>query len=217
MASDNLSQLGKILQGNRQETGFNTRRVSLLFPLIERLRDFVGSTRPYRMEFYMYNQDHESITLNMNFFEVFDQNAIADITTIPITISETGNGVGLEGGVGIEGVWYPLIFLGDLNFEWDAEYTVVLDISTYGTGTYQHKIVFDGGGVDLTDESTITSTQITIPIVRSNVISPPNTILTNAYIYGRALSLSAAGWLHYDSATIYQDGVLYAPRIIPNG
>ena len=216
MATDNLNQLGKALRKNKDESSNNTRRIALNFPLVERKRDFFGLTRPYRMEFFSFNTKQESFHLNIKFLEIFDPNAVPSIATIPITITETGNSVGETGAVGIQGIWYPLVYLGDLNFSWGSDYSVIFDITTYLTGTYEHKIVFDGGGVDLTSVTTITSTTITVPIVQSNVISPPNTILTNAYIYGRVTGLATAGWLHYDAATIFQDDlIVYTPRVIP--
>lgn len=215
MATDNLTQLGRTLRKTKNNINHSSRRISENFPLLEALRDAVSPIVPFRMEFDIYQVFTGHVSLSLKFLEEFDVNAGINLSRLPLSITDVGVSIGYPGEVGIEGVWYPLVKMGDLNFLASSSYTVVFDIVTYGTGTYQHKIVFDGGGVNLTGSTIITSTQITVTVEQSNVISPPNTIMKDAYIYGLVTGFSPAGWLHYSSVTIYDaNGLLYTPRLI---
>ena len=215
MATDNLSQLGRNLKNTKDNIKYVTRRVAENFPLVETLRDTVGILLPYKLEFYTFKNTRNQVNLTINIQEQFKTDAVTDLSLMPLTITQTGISVGLPGTVGIQNVWYPLVALRDLNFLASSSYKVVFDISTYGTGSYFHKIVFEDGGVDLTSVTTITGSQITVNITQANVISPPKTTMYDAYIYGLVSGFSAAGWLHYSAATIFDMyNIVYTPRII---
>lgn len=217
MASDNLTQLGRTLRQSQNQVDHTIRRVSENFPMIETLRDTVGVLLPFKMEFFTYNKSASSniIHLNVSFSEPFDDEGVLDISQMPLTITQAGVDVGLDGEIGLQGIWYPLVRLGDLNFEGSPSFTIVFDISTFGTGTYQHKIVFADGGVNLTSATTITGSTITVLVERANVLSPPKTIMRDAYIYGLVTGFSIAGWLHYAAASVFDsNGLLYTPRVI---
>jgi hypothetical protein len=212
MATDNLTQLGKKLRKTNKEIEHSTRRVSENFFLVESLRDVIGSIGSYLMEFKTY-QKNNNVHLNLFFEEVFDEGAIADITKLPITITDTGLSIGMEGNVGAENIWYPLVYLGDLNFQ-VGSYSVILNYTKSGTLTQEFKISHDLGEVILTPVVTIGGSTVTIPIVESNVVSPPTRIIHDVYIYGLITGISVAGWIHYSTAEIYLNGQPYEVRQI---
>lgn len=215
MASDNLNELGKIFRSNREDSDSSTRRYSENYPMIECIREEFDPNFSYYLEFYTYKKTSNQVFLDIMFLEEFDEEAKFDFSLIPLVVTQTGINVGFtDAHVGIEGVWYPLIQLMDLSFTSSTSYSVIFDIEKFGTGTYQHKIVFDGGGVDLTSATTIAASTITVNIVGTNVTGGSEVL--DAYIYGRVTGFSGGGWLYYAAANIFnQYGQLYTPRGLP--
>lgn len=214
MAADTLKQLSKQLGRGIKSVEQTTRRFAENFPEVERLRDVIGILVPYTMEFKTYRTGNQ-VNLNVWIEPVFDEDAIKEAMVIPLTITQTGLGVGLNGQVGAADTWYPLVYMGDLNFEGGHSYAANFVISKYGTGTYHHKVVFSTGGVDLTDVTTVGTTTIIVPVTGPNVLVPPNQIIYDAYIYGMVTDFSVAGWLHYESVSLTMDGQPYAARKLP--
>jgi hypothetical protein len=215
MARDNLNQIGKIFKGNQDKVRFVTRRIAENYPAVERSLDVVGVEFPYSLEFLLYKKPYKPnlVLLNLDINEVFDPNAVALSLDVPITISATGLGVGNDGKVGAQGVWYSLAYLGDLNFILGDEFSVVIEFTTQGTNVSAFKIVFDEGAVDLTNQTVITSTTATIPITGPDVLNTGQTIIHNAYIYSKVLSFgSASDWVYYTAYTVFKNGLVYLPR-----
>lgn len=212
MATDNLNQLGKALKKYTNTIDASTRRVAENFPQIERLRDVIGTVGSYVMEFKTYKRE-ANVSLNLFFQEVFDEHLVALITKMPLTITQTGLSIGLPGDVGAQNVWYPIAYLGDLNFELGS-YSVVFTYTQSGTGTFDYKVSFDLGEKIVTPVVVTTGTTITVPLVEANIVSPPTRIIHGVYIYALASSMSVASWLHYATSAIYLNGQPYTPRVI---
>lgn len=214
MASDNLNELGKIFRGNRKDTDASTRRYSENYPMIETIREELDPNFPFLMEFFTYKETPNQVFLDFIVLEEFDPDAKFDFSYIPVVITQTGLPIPFEfneAQVGLEGSWYPLVQLRDINFLVTSSLSVVFDIQKSGTMTLEHKIVFDTGGVDLTGVTTIGSTTITVPIVKGQVTGG-NEVL-DAYIYGRITSMSVAGYIYYSAATVFdQFGRIYTPK-----
>lgn len=219
MASDNLNELGKVFKGNRKNTDFSTRRYSENFPMIECIREELDPNYPFLMEFFTYKQTPNLVMLDFRVFEGFDEDAKYDFSYIPLVVSQTGLAIGYdfpEAQIGIEGTWYPLVQLRDINFKVTDPLSVVFDIQKSGSMTIEHKIVFDIGGVDLTSVTTIGASTITVPIVKTQVTD--GTEVLDAYIYGRVTGMSVAGYLYYAAATIFdQFGRIYTPKGLISG
>jgi hypothetical protein len=217
MASDNLKQLGKTFRGNREDTDSSTRRFAENYPMIECIREELDPNFPFTMEFFTYKDTPNQVFLDFKVFEEFNKDAKFDFSYIPVVISQTGLAIGFdfpEAQVGVEGVWYPLVQLRDINFLVTNPLSVVFDIQKSGTMTIEHKIVFDGGGVDLTGVTTIGASTITVPISQTQVTG--GTEVRDAYIYGRITGVSVAGYLYYAAANIFdQWGRIYTPRGLP--
>lgn len=214
MARDNLNQLGKSLKNTQDKINFSQRRVAENFPKIERMRDHIGMGTNYKMEFQ--EDGYGSIRLTLIINDDFDPNAVRLFSSdVPLTISQTGLSIGKTGKLGSEGNWYPLCYMGDLSFESGEDYSAVFGIETYGTFTQSYKVSFTEGEVDVTGVTTITSTTVSVPMTFSNLVSPPNIVIHDVYVYGRMTSASAAAWIYYSTATRLREGfILYTPRYI---
>lgn len=201
MATDNLKQLGYKLKRTFNETDFTTRRIAKLFPVIEKSRDLIGisSISNYKLEFKTYSKSNTA-SLNITVFESFDENITnPQYAQIPMTISQTGVSIGFAGNVGAENFWYPLAYLGDLNFQ-AGNYSVVINYTKSGSGTYSFKLANDIGDTVITP--TIGASTITIPIEK-NSISYPGQIMYNSYIYGLVTGQPVGGWVYFNAFAVY--------------
>lgn len=214
MALDRLTQAGKNISKTYKNTDFVTRRYSENFPQIEKMRDVFGFVGSFIFEFKTQRPGNH-VLLNLFFEPIFDENSVVRYDKLPLAITQTGLSVGLEGEVGAQNIFYPVSYLGDLNFAGGDNYSVVFQIETFGNiGIVDHKVVFEEGGVFVTDVTTITATTITIPLNYSKLLDPPRTIAHNAYIYGSATGMSAGAWLYYKSVQMFKNGFPYEPRVI---
>jgi hypothetical protein len=200
MAGDNLIQLGKTFKRTQDDIQFVTRRVSENFPMIERVRDEVAADFAFRQEFYIYHDRGHSVHMSLYFFEEFEYKTIVYHTEVPHTFT-----------VGDIGIWLPLVYLGDLNFE-GHNYSTIFSYSSTGTFDISFKVSFDTGEVDVTDVTTVGTSEFLVPLDYSNLVSPPDLIIDDVYVMGRLNSLS--GTLLISAATNFQDTALYSPHKI---
>lgn len=203
MAQDNLSQLGRNLNTDKKDVNHVTRRIAENFPLVERTRDEMGHGFPFHSEFYVYTTNHKhTVLLDLKLNDFFDPNSLVSYTNIPITFPTDGS----------LGVWYPLAYFGDLNFETGSSYSVIFTKISTGSFSMSFKVSHNLGEVDVTGLVTITTGEILVPLTYSNLVSPPTLIIKDVYVWGRVDSLS--GTLALTAATLFENGYLYTPRKI---
>jgi hypothetical protein len=65
--ADSLTQVGKYIRDTKKATDYNSKRASENFPSIERLRWYLDSYDPFKMEFRVARSNNK-VTLSLTFY-----------------------------------------------------------------------------------------------------------------------------------------------------
>lgn len=201
MATDNLIQLGGSLAKTHKDVSHTTRRVAENFPMLERTRDEIAADFTFYQEFYIYHDKKHLVLLNLIFEEEFEFNPLVFHIDVPKTFTTDDIGV-----------WVPVGWLGDLNFDGGFNYSEILSYTSSGSFTMDFKVVWELGAVDVSSLVTYGINEAIIPLNYVNLLDPPATIMKNVYVYGMLTSLS--GTLYVSAATYFQNNFVYSPRLI---